>query len=58
MKGLLRLETDNGRWATKDNDMIFSNIVYLVIEEDYRLYHLVDDEFQHIRDAQKEDIIC
>jgi len=31
------------RWATKNNEMIFSNVVWLCNEDDIKLYHLIDE---------------
>ena len=31
------------RWATKNNEMIFSNVVWLCNENDIMLYHLIDE---------------
>lgn len=32
------------RWATKNNEMIFSNVVWLCNEDDIKLYHLIDED--------------
>lgn len=45
---MLKLVSDKGRWATKDNSMIFGNVVYLVDESDIRLYHLIDKNKKEI----------
>lgn len=39
----MKLVTDKGRWATKNNEMIFSNVVWLTEKKDAYLYHLIDD---------------
>lgn len=44
----MKLVIDKGHWATKDNDMIFGNIVWLCCEEDVNLYHLIDDNKEEI----------
>ena len=44
----MKLVIDKGRWATKDNDMIFSNIVWLCCEDDVNLYHLIDENKEEI----------
>lgn len=44
----MRLVTENGRWATKDNKMIFCEVVWLCRREDARLYHLVDEKGENI----------
>jgi len=41
---MLKLVSDNGRFATLDNSMIFSNVVYLLSEDDTRLYHLIQED--------------
>ena len=39
------LVTDKGRWATKDNDMIFKYVVFLGDNlKNLGKYHLIDDE--------------
>lgn len=45
----MKLVIDKGHWATKDNDMIFGNIVWLCSEEDVKLYHLIDDNHKEIK---------
>lgn len=45
----MKLVIDKGRWATKDNDMIFGNVVWLVSESDVNLYHLIDDKHNEIK---------
>lgn len=45
----MKLVTREGRWATKDNTMIFGNIVYLCNLDDIALYHLIDDNGNEIR---------
>jgi hypothetical protein len=44
----MKLVIDEGHWATKDNSMIFGNIVWLCCEEDVKLYHLIDDNREEI----------
>lgn len=44
----MKLVSEIGRWATKDNSMIFSNVVYLVNYGDIKLYHLVDENLSEI----------
>lgn len=39
----MKLVTDKGHWATKNNEMIFSNVVWLTEKKDAYLYHLIDD---------------
>lgn len=45
---MFKLVSANGRWAYKDNSMIFSNVVWLCEEDDKRLYHLIDDDRNEI----------
>jgi hypothetical protein len=45
----MKLVIDKGRWATKDNDMIFGNVVWLVNESDVNLYHLIDNNHNEIK---------
>jgi hypothetical protein len=44
----MKLVSEIGRWATKDNSMIFSNVVYLVNEGDIKLYHLLDENMNEV----------
>ena len=44
----MKLVTDKGRWATKNNEMIFSNVVWLTEKKDAYLYHLIDDNNDNI----------
>lgn len=44
---------NEGKWALKDNSMIFSNIVWLVDEKDANLYHLIDDNNKEIKTDKK-----
>jgi hypothetical protein len=44
----MKLVIDKGFWATKDNTMIFGNVVWLVSESDVNLYHLIDDKHNEI----------
>lgn len=45
---MLKLKSKVGRWAIKDNSMIFSSVVYLVDKNDVQLYHLIDDNNNEI----------
>lgn len=40
---MLKLVSEVGRFALKDNSMIFSNVVYLIERDDIRLYHLIEE---------------
>ena len=46
---MLKLITDKGRWALKDNSMIFCNVVWLIDKKDANLYHLIDDNHEEIK---------
>lgn len=39
----MKLVSDYGRFASKDNSMIFSNVVWLTDKNDIRLYHLISE---------------
>ncbi len=41
---MLKLVSEKGRFALKDNSMIFSNVVYLIEMDDTKLYHLIQDD--------------
>jgi hypothetical protein len=41
---MLKLISEKGRFALRDNSMIFSNVVYLIEMDDTRLYHLIQDD--------------
>ena len=45
---MLRLETDRGRWATRDGGMVFGRVVWLMDETDAYSYVLVDDDMEEI----------
>lgn len=47
---MFKLVSANGRWAYKDNSMIFSNVVWLCEEDNKKLYHLIDDNKNEITD--------
>jgi hypothetical protein len=38
------LFTDKGKWATKDNSMIFANVVYLSNKLDALKYHIIHED--------------
>lgn len=44
----MKLFTDKGHWATKNNEMIFSNVVWLTEKKDAYLYHLIDNNKDEI----------
>lgn len=43
-----KLVSNVGRFALRDNSMIFSNVVNLIDEKDKRLYHLIDENGNEI----------
>lgn len=45
----MKLVTDNGRWATDNNEMIFGKIVWLCCLDDIHLYHLIDEDGNTIK---------
>ena len=49
----MKLVIDKGRWATKDNSMIFGNIVWLCNIDDVNLYHLIDEKYNEIKLPKK-----
>ena len=53
---MYKLISEVGRWATKDNSMIFSNVVWMSKREDAYKYHLIDDEKNEIK-VKIEDCI-
>lgn len=54
----MKLVSDNGRFATKDNTMIFSNVVWLVSSDDIKLYHLIDDNKLEINSDMEKYLKC
>ena len=45
----MKLVAEKGHWATRDNSMIFSNVVWLMNEKDALTYHLIDDNHNEIK---------
>ena len=45
---MYKLVAEDGRWAVRDNSMIFSNVVYLSDEKDAMKYHLIDENREEI----------
>ena len=45
----MKLVIEEGHWATKNNDMIFDNVVWLIDEKDAYSYHLIDDNQKEIK---------
>ena len=54
---MLKLVSENGRWATKGNDMIFSNVVWLMDENDAKNYHLIDEHYNDFQIDTKNFLI-
>lgn len=54
---MLKLVSESGRWATKDNDMIFSNVVWLMDENDAKNYHLIDEHYNDFKIDTKNYLI-
>ena len=54
---MLKLVSENGRWSTKDNDMIFGNVVWLMDENDAKNYHLIDEHRNNIKIDAKNYLI-
>ena len=46
---MLKLVSNAGHWALKDNSMIFGNVVWLTEEKEWQLYHLIDDSHEEIK---------
>jgi hypothetical protein len=44
----MKLVSEKGRWALRDNSMIFTNIVVLPDEKSKHLYHLIDENRNEI----------
>ncbi len=45
----MKLVIEEGRWATRNNEMIFGNVVWLTEEQDAYLYHLIDENNETIK---------
>ena len=41
---MVKLVSDTGRWALRDNSMIFCNVIWESSYKDCQKYHLIDDE--------------
>jgi hypothetical protein len=44
----MKLVSDEGRWALRDNSMIFCNVVWISNEKNAYTYHLIDDDQKEI----------
>lgn len=44
----VRLYSEVGRWALKDNSMIFSNVIWCN-RDDVSIYHLIDEDRNEIK---------
>ena len=47
---MLKLVSDKGRWAINNNEMIFSNVVWLTDISEMKRYHLIDDYNKEIKE--------
>ena len=47
---MLKLVSDKGRWAIKNNEMIFSNVVWLTDISEMKRYHLIDENNKEIKE--------
>lgn len=47
---MLKLVSDKGRWAINNNEMIFSNVVWLTDISEMKRYHLIDDDNKEIKE--------
>lgn len=45
---MYKLVAEDGRWAIRDNSMIFCNVVYVSDIADARKYHLIDENREEI----------
>ena len=43
-----KLVAEYGRWASLDNSMIFSNVIWLSEKKDFRKWHLIDENWNEI----------
>ena len=44
----MKLVSDEGRWALRDNSMIFCNVVWIGSEKEASIYHLIDSNNNEI----------
>lgn len=44
----MKLVAEEGRWALRDNSMIFCNVIWLLEKKDAYSYHLIDDNYKEI----------
>lgn len=54
---LMRLQSEEGRWAYLDNSQIYRYVVYLMEKNDVNRYHLIDDKGNEIYKPTVNDII-
>ena len=45
---MLKLVAEEGRWATKNNDMIFCNVIWIGSRKEANKYHLIDENKEEI----------
>lgn len=53
----MKLVAEAGRWATKDNSMIFSNVIWLCDKDEMKLFHLIDEDRNEIHIENMEDYL-
>lgn len=55
-----KLVTDNGRFALKDNSMIFCATVWLCSKDDTNMYHLIEENstVEISKDVKKYLVEC
>lgn len=44
----MKLVAEEGRWALRDNSMIFCNVIWILEKNDAYSYHLIDDNCKEI----------
>jgi len=54
---LLKIVSEDGWWALKDNSQRYHYVAYLLEEKDVYCYHLVDDDWNEIYIPTTKDII-
>lgn len=53
---MLKLVAEEGRWATKNNEMVFCNVIWISNRKEANKYHLIDENYQEM-DVRPEDCI-
>ena len=44
-----KLVAEEGRWASLDNSMIFSNVIWISKRKEFRKWHLIDENRNEIQ---------